>query len=226
MRCRLTAWAVCSLLLAGAVAGCGGASDNGVSAKSANDIVTAALSAINAAKSAHIAGSVVSGGAPISLDLDLVAGKGGLGSMSQSGLGFKIEVVDNEIYIDGSSAFWRHFGGAAAVSLLTGKWLKAPASGQFASLAQLSNLHQLVDTLLTQHGALVKSGTSTIDGQSAVGVRDTHKDATLYVATTGTAYPLEVVKTGSQSGHLTLSRFNESVALTPPANAIDVSQLK
>jgi hypothetical protein len=230
MRCRLAAWTVCSLLLTCALSACGGgsssAADNGVAAKSANEIVTAALAAIDGAKSAHIAGSVVSGGSPISLNLDLVSGKGGRGQMSQGGLGFQIEVVNHEVYINGSSTFWRHFGGAAAVTLLNGKWLKAPATGQFASLAQLSNLHQLVHTLLKTHGVLAKSGKSKVDGQSAVGVRDTNKDATLYVATTGKAYPLEVLKTGSQSGRLTLSRFNESVTLTPPSNAIDISQFK
>lgn len=188
--------------------------------------MSAALSAVNTAKTAHIAGSVVSGGTPISLNLDLVSGKGGRGQMSQGGLGFKIEVVGKEVYINGSSAFWRHFGGAAAVALLNGKWLKAPASGQFESLAQLSNLHQLVDTLLTKHGALVKGGKSTINGQKAVGVRDTKNHATLYVATTGKAYPLEVLKTGSQAGRLTLSRYNQSVTLTPPSNAIDISQFQ
>jgi hypothetical protein len=229
MRRRLALWAASSVFLVSAISACGGgssSSDNGVSTKSANDIVSSALTAINNATSAHIAGSVVSGGQPISLNLDLVSGKGGRGRMAQGGLGFQIMVVGNEVYINGSSAFWRHFGGVAAEALLKGKWLKAPATGQFASLAQLSNLHQLVDTLLKTHGVLVKGGTSTVNGQTAVAVRDKKKDATLYVATTGTAYPLEVLKTGSQSGRLTLSRFNESVTLTPPANAIDISQFK
>jgi hypothetical protein len=224
MSSRGAVWAVCSLLSAIGVAACGGssASDNGIASKSPNEIVTSAVNAINAAKSAHMAGSVVTGGTPVTLNLDLLSGKGGCGDMSLSGLKFQIVVVGNEVYLNGSPAFWRHFGGAAA-ALLSGKWVKAPASGQFASLAQLSNLHALVGSLLATHGALTKSGTSTVNGQKAVGVRDAAKNASLYVATTGKPYPLVI--SSSKSGNLTLSRFNESVTLTPPANAIDISQL-
>ena len=223
---RIAAWAACSLLVACAVSACGGASSNGVASKSANGIVTAAIDAIDGANSAHISGSLVSDGDPVSLNLDLVSGKGGRGEMSQGGLSFRIEVVGGEVYINGSEAFWNHFGGQGAEQLLNGKWLKAPASGQFASLAQLSNLHLLLGTLLTTHGALVKAGTSTVDGQSAVAVRDTAKDATLYVATTGPPYPLEIDKIGSQAGRIRLSGFNESVSLTAPRDAIDISKLR
>ena len=73
---------------------------------------------------------------------------------------------------------------------------------------------------------MVKAGTSTVDGQSAVAVRDTAKDATLYVATTGPPYPLEIDKIGSQAGRIRLSGFNESVSLTAPRDAIDISKLR
>jgi hypothetical protein len=229
MRCRTAAWAACSLLLACAASACGGGSSssgNGVDSKSANAIVTSALSAIDNAKSAHISGRVVSAQSPIKLDLDLVSGKGGKGSMSEGGLGFKIVVLNHEVYINGSPAFWKHFGGAAAAQVFQGKWLKAPASGQFASLAQLSDLHTLLGTVLSTHGKLTKTGTTKINGQSAVGVRDTTNGGTLYVATTGQPYPLEILKGGTQGGRITLGNFNNSVSLTPPANAIDISKFK
>jgi hypothetical protein len=120
---RFAAWAVPSLLLACAISACGSTSGNGVASKSANGIVSAALGAIDGAKSAHISGTVLSAGTPVSLNLDLVSGQGGRGQMSQGGLGFRIEVVDNEVYINGSPTFWHHFGGAAAEQLFQGKWL-------------------------------------------------------------------------------------------------------
>ncbi|MDQ6804228.1 MAG: hypothetical protein M3065_04540 [Actinomycetota bacterium] len=228
MRCRIAAWAACSLLVACAISACGGggSSGNGVASKSASEIVTAALGAIDSAKSAHISGSVISGNSPISLNLNLVAGKGGRGQMSEGGLGFQIEVIGNEVYINGSPAFWKHFGGAAAAAVFQGKWLKAPASGQFASLAQLSNLHALLGTVLSTHGNLTKAGTTTIKGQNAIGVRDTSQGGTLYVATTGKPYPLEILKSGGQGGRIVLGNFDRPVTLTPPANAIDISQFK
>jgi hypothetical protein len=227
---RVARSSLCALLAVIAVAACGGGSsapsDNGVASKSPNDIVTSAVNAIDAAQSAHIQGSVNSGGQPITLNLDLVSGKGGSGSMSESGLGFQVRVIGNEVYVNGSPAFWKHFGGTAAATLFTGKWLKAPATGQFASLATLTNLHKLMDTLLTTHGTLTKIGTSTVGGQKAVGVRDKARDATLYVATTGKPYPIVVSKGGSGAGSLTLSKFNEPVTLAAPANAIDLSSFK
>jgi hypothetical protein len=41
----------------------------------------------------------------------------------------------------------------------------------------------------------------------------------------GEPYPVEVVKSGPQGGRIVFDRFNESVSLTAPANAIDISQL-
>jgi hypothetical protein len=224
MRCRIAAWAACSLLVACAISACGGASGNGVASKSPEGIVSSALAAIDSAKSAHISGKVVSGTEPISLNLDLVSGKGGRGQMSEGGLSFKIEVIYNEVYINGSPAFWKHFGGAAAAQVFQGKWLKAPATGQFASLAQLSNLHSLLGTVLSTHGSLAKTGTATVNGESAVGVKDTTQGGTLYVATTGKPYPLEILKSGGEGGRIVLGSFNQPVPLNPPANAIDISK--
>ena len=36
--------------------------------------------------------------------------------MSESGLGFQIVALGQEVYINGSSSFWTKFGGAAARS--------------------------------------------------------------------------------------------------------------
>jgi hypothetical protein len=218
-----------SLLLAVAVAACGGngsASSNGVAAKSPDAIVSAVSSAVAGVRSVHVSGSVRTGGSSTTLNLNLLNGKGGRGSMSQNGLNFQIVAVDQEVYLNASPAFWRHVGGNAAAQLFSGKWLKAPAGGQFASLAALTNLQQLFTKLLSSHGKLAKGATTTISGQKVVAVTDTTKGGTLYVATTGKPYPIEIVKSGSQAGQVNFDHFNESVSLTAPANAIDISQLK
>jgi hypothetical protein len=89
----------------------------------------------------------------------------------------------------------------------------------------LTNLHELVSKLLSTHGTLATGSTTTVNGQKVVAVNDTTKGGTLYVATTGRPYPVEIVKTGSQGGRMVFDRINESVSLTAPANAIDISQL-
>jgi hypothetical protein len=162
----------------------------------------------------------------INLDLDLVNGKGGRGSMSANGLNFRIISVGNTVYINGSDNFWSHFGGNAAVQLFRGKWLKGPATGNLASFADLTNLRTMFSRLLASHGTLSKGPTATINGQKAIGITDTTQGGTLYVATTGKPYPLEISKSGSGGGKIDFTKFNESVSLTAPANPIDISQFK
>ena len=128
------------------LAGCGGgssssssgSSDNGVSSKSPADILTATKVVANGANSVHVAGSIVSDGSPITLDMNLLAGKGGRGKLSESGLAFELIAVGKTVYIKGSPAFYKHIGGSAAAQLFQGKWLKASATdSDFASLSQL-----------------------------------------------------------------------------------------
>ncbi len=221
--------AALSALLALALAACGssgGGSSNGIASKSPDQIVAATRSAVAKVSSVHVAGTIASSGTKIALDLNLVNGKGGKGSMTQNGLGFQIVAVGPEVYINGSTAFWRATAGAAAAQLLSGKWLKAPATGQLASLATLTNVQKLFNQLLSSHGKLAKGKTTTVQGQKAIGVTDTTNGGTLYVAATGTAYPIEISKTGSDGGRIVFDKFNQPVSLTPPAHAVDISNLQ
>jgi hypothetical protein len=220
------------LLIATVLAGCGGSSSssgNGVAGKTPAQILAATKAASDTATSVHVSGSIVSEKSPITLNMNLLAGKGGRGQLSESGLAFELIQVGGTVYIKGSSAFYKHIGGTAAAQLLQGKWLKAPSTdANFASLSQLTDLRQLVDQTLTSHGSLKKTATTTIDGQKVVGVTDTTKGGTLYIATTGKPYPVEIAKTGSSGGggKITFDRWNSPVTLAAPANAIDVAQLQ
>ena len=216
------------ILLAAALAGCGSSSSgNGVAAKAPAEILAATKAAADVATSAHVSGSIVSGGLPITLDLDILAGKGARGRLSENGLSFELIQTGGTVYIKGSPAFYRHVGGAAAAQLLQGKWLKAPAtSPEFGSLASLTDLRQLVDTTVANHGALAKGATTTVNGEKVVGVSDTAKGGTLYVATTGKPYPIEVTKGGASGGKIVFDRWDKPVVLAAPANAIDITQLR
>jgi hypothetical protein len=216
-------------LLAGLLGGCGGggsSSGNGVAAKNPTEIVAATKAAADAATSAHVSGAIVSNGSPITLNLDLASG-GGRGQLSLGGLGFELIEAGGTVYIKGSAAFYRHIGGAAAAQLLQGRWLKAPTTTpEFASIASLTDLHRLIDATLANHGTLAKTGTTTVSGQRVVGVTDQTKGGTLYVATTGKPYPIQIAKSGAGGGTVSFDRWNEAVTITPPANAIDITQLR
>ncbi len=230
------------LLLAGLlVAGCGGSSSssstttsssssssgNGVESKTPAQILAATKQAASEATSVHIVGSITTGGKPITLDLELLAGKGGKGKIGQEGYSIDLIQTGSSVYINGDAAFYRHVGGAAAAQLLEGRWLKAPAnSGELASLASLTNLSKLIDSALANHGTLAKGSKMTIGGQAAVGVNDTTKGGTLFVATTGKAYPLEISKGGSEAGKVLFEAWNAPVTISAPKNAIDISKLQ
>ncbi len=226
----MTAPMLVLVLIAVAIAGCGGSSSssgNGVADKTPDEILAATKTASDKATSVHVSGSIVSEKSPITLDMNLLAGKGGRGKLSESGLPFELIQVGGSVYIKGSAAFYKHIGGTAAAQLLQGKWLKAPSSdANFASLSQLTDLRQLVDQTLTSHGSLKKTATTTINGQKVIGVTDTTKGGTLYIATTGKPYPIEISKGGSGGGKITFDRWNSTVTLAAPANAIDVAQLQ
>ena len=211
------------------LAGCGSSSPagNGVASKTAAQILEATKAAAAQAASVHVAGSIVTGGKPISLNMELLADKGGKGTISEDGFTIKLIQTEGDVYINGSAAFYQHVSGAAAAQLLQGRWLKAPAnSGELASLASLTDLSRLVDEALAGHGALTKGATSTIAGQPVVALHDSSKDGTLYVATTGRPYPLEISKSGGESGKVVLDRWDQPVKLSAPAGAIEISKLQ
>jgi hypothetical protein len=228
MRIRPLTLSVSAVLAAGAISACGGSSgssSNGVASKSPDGIVTAATQAIQGVKSVHVSGSITSSGTPITLDLYLVAGKGARGTMSSRGLAFQLVSVGQSVYINGGANFWRSFGGAAAAQKLAGKWLKTPATGSFASVGSLTNVQTLFSKVLSGHGSLSKGDTSTLNGQKVVGVRDTSKGGTLFVATTGTPYPVEIRKAGTEAGQVVFDQFNQPFSLSAPASSIDISSL-
>jgi hypothetical protein len=203
---------------------------NGIEAKAPDAILAAARAAADSAQSAHVSGTVPSSTGTITLDLHLLAGKGGQGSMSRSGLTFQVIDVGQTVYISGDKSFWEHFGGAQAAQLLVGKWLKAPgAGGQFAAFASLTDLKKLVDALLTTKSGtpLTKGSITTVNGQQAITLTDPAKGGTAYIAATGAPYPLQITKTANgNSGKIVFDQWNQPVSVSPPSNAIDITQLK
>jgi hypothetical protein len=230
-RTPIAALLIAVLLGALALAGCGSSSSsssgNGVESKSTAQILEATKLAASEATSVHIVGSIDAAGKPITLNMELLAGKGGQGKIGQEGYTIDLVQTGGSVYINGDAAFYRHVGGAAAAQLLEGRWLKAPAdSGELASLSSLTDLSKLIDTALASHGTLAKGAKTTIDGQPAIALKDTSKGGTLYVATTGKPYPLEIAKGGSESGKVTFEAWNKPVTLSAPKDAIDISKLQ
>jgi hypothetical protein len=226
---RASGAALTAVLLLAPLCGCGSSSapSNGVASQAPAQILASTQAAAYAANSAHVSGSLTSDGEKITLDLDLLAGKGGRGQLSENGLSFELIDTGGYVYIKGSPAFYSHIAGSATAQLFVGKWLKAPAaSGNFASLASLTDLHSLIQTTLQGHGTLGKGAPTTVDGQDVIPLTDATKGGTLYVATKGKAYPVEIIKQGSNGGQVAFASWNAPVSLVAPANAVDLTKLQ
>jgi len=59
-----------------------------------------------------------------------------------------------------------------------------------------------------------------------VGVSDQTKGGTLYIATTGKPYPVQITKAGGGGGAVSFQGWNQPVTIVAPANALDINQLR
>lgn len=227
---RACACALALVLTAVLLAGCGSskqaAPPNDEASKPALRVVADATAAAARASSAHVSGSVESGGTPITLDLSTARGRGAKGSMSTNGLSFDLVRIGDTLYIRGSDAFYKHFAGAAVAELLHGRWVKAPATrGRLKSLAPLTSLGALFAGISSHHGKLANDGRSTYKGTEVVVVRDESDNSKLYVAATGKPYPVALVSgQKDRSGTITFDDWDKPVSLSAPSGAIDISQ--
>lgn len=203
------------------------ASANGVAQKSPRQILNAAVNAANSAKSVRVQGTLKDGTQPITLDLSLVSGKGASGTIAEGPASFKLVETSNRFYMQPNPAFLKKFTHSdAGAKLLEGKWLSGSSTGsQFRAFAQLTSIKTLMQGLVKGHLSLTKGGTSTVDGQPAVAIHDTVQGGTLYVATTGQPYPLQVSQSGSMTGKISFTQYNQPLSVVAPKNSISIDQL-
>ena len=93
-------------------------------------------------------------------------------------------------------------------------------------MASLTDLRTLVDTTFANQGTLTKGPLTTIDGESAIAIGDRAKGGTIYVATTGLPYPIQVVGGAASASSVTFDRWNGPVPLAAPPNALEIGALR
>jgi hypothetical protein len=206
-------------------AGCGGgsssSSSNGEAKKSAEQVLTDAKAAAAGTAGVHIAGTFTD--AKKTVALDLAVGKdSGKGFIAQDGARADIARVGDTAYMRASTAFWRKFAGAGAAQLLHDKWLKGSATKQpFAAFARFMSITGLLNVAFSSHGKLTNLGEKTYKGQKVVAIKDAKDGSILYVAATGTPYPVAAVGGGA----ISFADWNKQVAVSAPKDAVDISSL-
>lgn len=185
------------------------------------------LAATRDAKTVHFSGKVVTESGPITVDIRIVRGRGGKGSMSESGLSFELIRLGGKVYIRGSDAFYKKFAGQAGAQLFHGKWLQFRTSdADMASITPFTEIDTFFEGITSQHGKLRNDGETSFHGQKAVAIKDTSQGGTLYVAATGTPYPVGIASSGAESGAILFDDWNASASISAPKNAVDISKLK
>jgi hypothetical protein len=213
-----------TVALAAALAGCGGSSGNGIASKSDSEILAASIAAAEAASSVHVAVHNSQGRRlSVTLNLDL-ARNGARASISVLDFAYELIRIGDTLYVKGNPAFYRQLGGAVRHAP-QGRWLKASTSGgQLAGLASLTESSSELERLLSSRGPITKGATTTVNGQKAIELKESAKlfSGSLFIATTGKPYPIELLKRGRETGQTTFSHWNAPVSLTAPPNAIAV----
>ncbi len=206
--------------------GCGSGED--VASKSASEILAASRAAATSATSLHMVSNLAQRKLKFASDQQ-AATNSGQARISALGVAYEVIRTDNTAYIKGSPAFYKRLRVGTGRRIPKDAWLKMPASaGGVTSGATLTQLHIEVERLLTSNGKVTKGPTTTIDGQKAIELHDTGKlfTGTIYIAATGTPYPIQIVKHGRETGRITFDGWNDPVTLSAPAGAVELSQLE
>ncbi len=214
--------------LTGVLAGCDGSSGNGIASKSAAEILAASRTAAEHASSVHVLSNDSQGRLSLTTNLEL-AQNGGRATLSFLDLGYEVIHIGDTLYFKGSRALYARLFGAGDSHVPQGTWLKAGANtSTLAGLAGLTDLASRLDLLLRSSGPLTKGATTRVDGQPAIELKAAAKlfTGSLYIATTGKPYPIELVKHGRETGQTSFTDWNQPIKLSAPADAVDLGKLE
>lgn len=214
-------------------AGCGGSggtstsNGNGEASKSANQVIADALKATNGARSFNMSGTVSSTHGPVGLDFLVAKGKGATGSVTLGGAKIRVILIGHDGYLKTDTAGWTQLAGQTGPMIaqrLHGRWLGFPVDDPlFQPILDDTRPKALFAQLQSANSALANSGTTTYKGKSVVKLHDEVKNGTLYVAATGTPYPVALL--GSGGGTVVFGDWNTPVSLIAPKDAVDFAHL-
>ena len=215
------------VLLLLSACGSSGPADNGEASKQASQILKDTVAALRGAESVHLYGTIPSGGENFGIDVRYNRSGNLTGTFTLGGVTADVVVTGGHSYLKGRALFAK-YAGAQAAALIGDRWVAVPAGAGpgadiVASISTFTDFAKLADALsMPSGGAVTKGASTTVDGQAVVALRDA--DSTLYVATTGKPYPVEVKpQTGSQALHF--ASWDAAVDVSAPRDALDFSAL-
>jgi hypothetical protein len=220
MRGRPLLLGLVALALSLGGAACGSSNGNGVASQSPDQAVQTALAAFRSAKSVTVSGDIGTGSTSTTIDGVIFDNGDFNGTIGVNGTSAKLIKIGDTDYLEGAEGFWQGNGMTSTQAAeVANKWIEIPDSqmglGNTLSIPTLASQ-------FTNHGTLSAGTTGTVEGQAAVSIVSS-KGGTLWIATTGTAYPLELQT--QKQGAIYFSDYNASTVPTAPAGAVPESSL-
>ncbi len=162
-----------------------------------------------------------SGSTELSAALHLFNNGSFTGTIDDGGTTLDVVGIAAEMYVQAPAAFWLKGGLSSSVANeLSGRYAELPmsASGNLDSYNYAKVAAQLADA----SGQISNDGSKSVDGRPTIqlALRNGSVTAYVYVAATGTPYPVEIVNLGGNGGTLMLEQWNQGSAPTAPANAV------
>jgi hypothetical protein len=207
-----------------AIAACGGSSPAG--SKTADQVMPAVQSAVKAAKSVHMTGSVIQGSQKLTMDLSFNSPSGVAGTIGVNGAHFFLLSLGGKTYIKLNASFLKYAKApASACATICGKYVELPAASatQITGSLSLNALAQQAfgkKIVASAKGSGAVFSPATVNGQAVLQCRQ--GAYTLDVAAQGKPYP--ALFTGPHGEDISFSGWN-STTLPGPPPASDVISL-
>ena len=240
------ATAVAGVLVLAAVGGCSSSDSNGGSASPEASVTESASPAesgtpagkpngvqelgpkrilAQATKAAMSARSVRIVGESPSASLDLVVTKDASdGTRTAGDTTLKTRVVDGVIYIKADEAYWTEAFNKKKAKKIGDKWVAGELSNpKLKSFKQTSTMKPLLTQFLRLDESAQVGEVGVAQGQPAVPL--TASIGTLWVATTGTPYPLQLNSSPDQPevSEVTFTEWNKKVVIKAPPKKQTIS---
>jgi hypothetical protein len=215
------------LLVALAIAGCGGGSSS--RGKSAEKLANDAQQAAETARAVHISGSFPQPlGGNLVVDMRLVRNVGAKGQFRLSGGKVDLVRVGQDVYLKANAPFWLAISGDAAAKALKDRWIRVPPGQKgLQPIIGFTDLDQLIAGTIGARGEVSEKGTKDYKSREVIVIDDSGgSGGTFYIAASGKPYPVAILSPNNgEKGTLDFGDWNKTVAIAAPKGAVDLSKL-
>jgi hypothetical protein len=190
---------------------------SGLETQTAAQVARAAHAAFTSAKSVHVRGTFFTDRRTEKFDLRYHGGAVS-GTFTVNGAAIQIITVGDRAYLKADKRGWEAMGNPDTQNLPVNKWVRSGSAEQMLTPFSLASLGSELTAEESAHGGAGTVTRSVLAGKTVVVV--SYPDGSkLYVANSGTAYPLRFDDTGAV-GSRGFSEYGAAFRITAPPNPV------